>query len=400
MSSTNAATNAAGDAATHATTSGAALAPYDGIVLVSFGGPEGPEDVLPFMENVTRGRGIPRERLVEVSAHYQHFGGVSPINGQNRALLAAITTALAARGIPVPISWGNRNWKPFIPEALRQLRSAGTTRALAVVTSAFSSASGCRQYREDIGRAVDELAGDTETAHRPITVDKVRVFYNHPGFVVPMIDNVRAALANVDPGATVELVFTAHSIPLSMADTSDYVVQLREACRLIADGVNAERSALLRWDLVYQSRSGAPGQPWLEPDISDHLRERHTDGLRHAIVVPVGFISDHMEVVWDLDTQARQTADEIGLAMTRAATVGTDPRFVEMIVDLLLERAATERGEAPIREALGIRPANHDVCPIDCCPMPTRPGAPTAAAPTAAAPTGTGTSRPTTGRPS
>ena len=350
-----------------------AIAPYDGIVLISFGGPEGPDDVLPFMENVTKGRGIPRERLIEVSAHYQHFGGVSPINGQNRALLAALKVALAERGIDVPVAWGNRNWNPYVHEACDELRSAGCSRVLAFVTSAFSSASGCRQYREDITRAVNEAQANGAST---LTVDKVRVFYNHPGFIEPMIDNVRAALAEVADDARTELVFTAHSIPMSMADTSDYVVQLREACRLIADAVNADRAEPLRWDLVYQSRSGAPGQPWLEPDISDHLRARHDDGLAHAIVIPVGFISDHMEVVWDLDTQARETAHEIGLAMTRAATVGVDPRFVNMIVDLIVERAATARGEDPIRAALGLRPANHDVCPVDCCPMPSRPVAP------------------------
>ena len=346
------------------------LDPYDGIVLVSFGGPEGPDDVLPFMENVTRGRGIPRQRLVEVSAHYQHFGGVSPINAQNRTLLAAMRNAFDDRGIDVPIAWGNRNWDPSIPTALRELRERGCGRVLALVTSAFSSASGCRQYREDLGRAIEELS--LEPAGSPM-VDKIRVFYNHPGFVEPMIDNTVAALRALTANAAAVVAFTAHSIPCSMADTSDYVVQLEEACRLIAEGASARIGRALTWDLVFQSRSGAPGQPWLEPDISDHLRVLEANGTAAVAVVPVGFISDHMEVVWDLDTQARQTADEIGLEMTRAATVGVDARFITMIVDLALERAASVRQEDPIRVALGMRGPNHDVCPVDCCPMPGRP---------------------------
>ena len=339
------------------------LAPYDAMMLVSFGGPEGPNDVLGFMENVTRGRGIPAERLLEVSAHYARFGGVSPINGQNRALLEAMRAAFTAQGIDVPISWGNRHWTPFIADALGDVAARGATRVLAFVTSAYSSASGCRQYREDIETARLGLGPDA-----PI-VDKVRVFYNHPGFVVPMAEHTAAALRSLPGGA--EVAFTAHSIPQSMADTSDYVAQLHETCALIMSslGPPGER----RHDLVFQSRSGAPGQPWLEPDIGDHLRARHRDGATGVAIVPIGFISDHMEVVWDLDTQAAETAAELGLAIVRAATVGTDPRFVAMIVGLALERAATARHEDPIRVALGTRGANHDVCPASCCPMPTRP---------------------------
>lgn len=353
------------------------LDPYDGILLVSFGGPEGPADVLPFMENVTRGRGIPKERLLEVSAHYQRFGGVSPINGQNRALLVAMREVFSRHGVSVPIAWGNRNWDPTIPAALRELREAGCQRVLALVTSAFSSASGCRQYREDVAQALEKLAAEPGGAP---TVDKIRVFYNHAGFVEPMIDNTIAAVAELVVGDIttdhvdgVELAFTAHSIPMAMADTSDYVAQLREACRLIAEGASRRIGRSLPWDLVFQSRSGAPGQPWLEPDISEHLRARQSAGVWRVAVVPVGFISDHMEVVWDLDTQARETANEIGLAMSRAATVGVDSRFVDMIFDLAVERAATVRGEDPIRAALGIRGPNHDVCPVDCCPLPARP---------------------------
>ncbi len=340
------------------------LAPYDAVMLVSFGGPEGPDDVLPFMENVTRGRGIPRERLVEVSAHYARFGGVSPINGQNRALLDAMRAEFARRGIDVRVAWGNRNWTPYVADGLAQLH--GAKRVLAFVTSAYSSASGCRQYREDIAKA---LVGVGDGA--PV-VDKIRVFYNHPGFIEPMVEATAAALATLPADA--EVVFTAHSIPQSMADTSDYVAQLNEVCALIMSAL--PDGASRRHDLVYQSRSGAPGQPWLEPDISDHLRARHGDGVTAVAVVPIGFISDHMEVVWDLDTQARETADALGLTMVRAATVGTDARFVAMIVDLALERAATVRGEKPLRAALGGRGPNHDVCPLDCCPMSTRPGPP------------------------
>ena len=349
-------------------TPGSPLDPYDAVILVSFGGPEGPDDVLPFMENVTRGRAIPRERLVEVSAHYARFGGVSPINGHNRKLLAAMRAAFVARAIDVPVVWGNRNWHPYISEAFAELehQPIAPRRVLAFVTSAFSSTSGCRQYREDIAQSLAAVATGA-----PV-VDKVRVFYNHPGFIEPMVDNTRAALSHSPADA--EIVFTAHSIPTSMADTSDYVDQLRDACSLIVQGLGPDHASCT-WDLVFQSRSGAPGQPWLEPDISDHFRARRAAGATAVVVVPVGFVSDHMEVVWDLDVQARETADELGLVMVRAATVGTDERFVEMIVDLALERAATERGECPVRVALGIRGPNHDVCPAHCCPAPMRPGA-------------------------
>jgi protoporphyrin/coproporphyrin ferrochelatase len=359
---------------------------YDALLFVSFGGPEGPDDVLPFMENVTRGRGIPTERLIEVSAHYQLFGGVSPINGQNQALITAIQARMVERGTVLPIYWGNRNWDPYVHEAIEYMRSDGVERAIAFVTSAFSSASGCRQYREDIEKARNQV-GDGA----PI-VDKIRVYYNHPGFIEPMIDNTITALKALQSRGTVasHLAFTAHSIPMSMALTSDYEVQLREACRLVANGV-AElweqfpwgtrpgtpnyRNA---WELVFQSRSGAPGQPWLEPDISDHLSERRAIGDAGVVMVPIGFISDHMEVVYDLDTQALQTANQLGLPVERAATVGTDPRFVEMICALIDERQALLAGTEPVRLCLGDRGPNHDVCPQDCCPLPQRPVRPTA----------------------
>ena len=336
--------------------------PYDALVLVSFGGPEGPDDVLPFMENVTRGRAIPRDRLVAVSAHYQHFGGRSPINDQNRALLSALRAELPQ----LHIYWGNRNWHPYLADTFADMHRDGVRRALAFVTSAFSSYSGCRQYRDDI-----------EAARGVVEVDNLRVFYNHPGFIEPLVDATRTAIERLAarlPAATPSthsthttpaLVFTAHSVPRSMADTSDYVVQLRESCALVAAGVGVDV-----WDLVWQSRSGPPTQPWLEPDISDHLRQLAASGCLGVVVVPVGFISDHMEVVWDLDTQAAGVAAQLGLAMERAATVGIDPRFVAMIRELVEERVALACGEVPIRRSLGVRTANHDVCPVDCCPGP------------------------------
>jgi protoporphyrin/coproporphyrin ferrochelatase len=344
---------------------------YDAILLVSFGGPEGPDDVVPFMENVTRGRGIPRERLVQVSAHYSLFGGVSPINGQNRDLIAALRTELDAHGIALPIYWGNRNWQPFVTDTIETMRADGIEHALAFVTSAYSSASGCRQYREDIQRA-RETVGDGA----PL-VDKIRVFYNHPGFIEPMVDaaveSVQSLIDEVGSAAHLRLACTAHSIPMSMASSSDYQQQLEETSRLVCGEVNQRLGLDLPYNLVFQSRSGAPGQPWLEPDICDHLTAVHASGTSGVVMIPVGFISDHMEVVYDLDTQAREVAATIELPLRRSATVGTDPRFISMIRELIQERAAVLANQDPIRKALGIYGPNHDVCPVDCCPMPQRP---------------------------
>jgi protoporphyrin/coproporphyrin ferrochelatase len=326
---------------------------YDALLVVSFGGPEGMDDVMPFLENVTRGRGIPRERLAGVAHHYELFGGVSPINGQNRRLIAALREELDARGPRLPIYWGNRNWHPLLDDAVRRMRDDGVKRALAFVTSAYSSYSGCRQYREDIERA-REAVGSGAPA-----IDKLRAFYNHPGFVGPNAENLRAALAEV-PAArrdAAHVAFTAHSIPSSMAAGCDYGVQLQETCRLVA-----ERAGARNWRLVFQSRSGSPHVPWLEPDICDHLRGLKAQGATDAVVQPVGFISDHMEVLYDLDTEAKQVAAEIGLNMIRAATVGTHPAFVAMIRELIAERTG---GAAKL--ALGARGASHDVCPADCC---------------------------------
>ena len=329
----------------------------DAILYVSFGGPEGPADVMPFLENVTRGRGIPPERLAEVAEHYLHFGGKSPINDQNRAVLNALKDLLAAEGPALPVYWGNRNWHPLLTDTLAQMKADGVTRAFAFVTSAFSSYSGCRQYRENL------YAAKTAAGFEELEIAKLRVYYNHPGFIEPMADNVRAALAEL-PGA--RLVFTAHSIPMSMADTCDYTVQLKEACRLVAEACGQPE-----FDLVWQSRSGPPTQPWLEPDILDHLRAL---APRNAVLAPIGFVSDHMEVLYDLDTEAVDVAREIGIEIRRARTVGADPRFIAMIRELVLER----QGLIPAR-VLGVRGANHDVCPENCCPAPVRPARPASA---------------------
>jgi ferrochelatase len=327
---------------------------YDALLVVSFGGPEGPDDVLPFLENVTRGRNVPRERLLAVAEHYQHFGGVSPINAQNRALIAALEDAFRERGPHLPIYFGNRNWRPFVTDTVRQLRADGVERALAFVTSAFSSYSGCRQYRENIIDAL-EATGDGG-----LEIDKLRVFYNHPGFIEAQIDRVCDALAAFpeDRRAAVQLVFTAHSIPLGMARHSAYEAQLREDCALVAERVGPNP-----YRLVYQSRSGPPQVPWLEPDILDELEAMAEAGVTDVVVVPIGFISDHMEVLYDLDTEAVERAAELGMTLVRAGTVGTHPAFVEAIRQLVLERM-TER---PERLALGGRGPSHDICPVGCC---------------------------------
>jgi len=322
---------------------------YDAVLLVSFGGPEKREDVLPFLDNVLRGRNVPRERMLAVAEHYYHFGGKSPINDQNRGLIAALETELLAHGPQLPVYWGNRNWRPMLADTVRRMRDDGVKRALAFVTSAYSSYSGCRQYREDIARA------QTETGPDAPVIDKLRVFYNHPGFIGPMAERVRASLTEL-PSAHV--AFTAHSIPLAMALTSRYREQLEEACGLVSAELGHHD-----YQLVYQSRSGAPAQPWLEPDIGDHLRDLKARGTTSVVVAPIGFISDHMEVLFDLDTEARALAGELGLRMERAQTVGTHPDFVRMVRELILERIEPS---SP-RRACGRFGPNHDVCPADCC---------------------------------
>ncbi|MGW0703699.1 ferrochelatase [Streptomyces sp. NPDC002867] len=355
-------------------------APYDALLLLSFGGPEGPDDVVPFLENVTRGRGIPKERLKEVGQHYFLFGGVSPINDQNRALLDALRKDFAGHGLDLPVYWGNRNWAPYLTDTLREMTAAGHRRVAVLATSAYASYSGCRQYRENLADALDTLRAEGLEAPR---VDKLRHYFNHPGFVRPMIDGVLAALADLpeDVRAGAHLAFTTHSIPTSAADTSGpepehgeggaYVAQHLDVAALIAAAVRDETGIEHPWQLVYQSRSGAPHIPWLEPDICDHLEALHASGAPAAVMVPIGFVSDHMEVLYDLDTEATAKAAELGLPVRRSATVGADPRFAAAVRDLVLERAATERGIAAERCALGALGASHDLCPVGCCPART-----------------------------
>ncbi len=325
----------------------------DAILFVSFGGPEGPDDVMPFLGNVLHGRNVPPERLREVAHHYELFGGVSPINGQNRALIAALEAELAAHGPALPVYWGNRNWHPFLADTLRRMTQDGVDHAVAFVTSAFSSYSGCRQYREDLERA-REAAGPEAPR-----VDKLRAFYNHPGFIDACAARLRDALAAFPEAkrGEVPVAFTAHSIPMAMAAGCAYESQLREACALVA-----ERAGSRSWALAFQSRSGPPTQPWLEPDIGDHLVALARAGAESVVVAPIGFLSDHMEVVYDLDTEARARAEQLGLRMVRAGAAGSHPAVVSMIRELVGERM----GLTPVR-TLGERGPLPDVCLADCC---------------------------------
>jgi protoporphyrin/coproporphyrin ferrochelatase len=352
---------------------------YDALVIVSFGGPDRPEDVLPFLENVTRGRNIPRERLLEVAEHYHHCGGRSPINDQNRALIAAVEHELATHGPKLPVYWGNRNWHPLLANTLRQMAADGVRRALAFVTSAYSSYSSCRQYLENIATAQAEVGPNAPQ------IDKLRVFFNHPGFIEPMIENTRAAIEKIpiERRSGAALVLTAHSIPAAMAANCRYEEQLSEACRLINARVGSlfapakagapasgAGEARVHWHLVYQSRSGPPHQPWLEPDINEFISSRHRHSpIKDIVIVPIGFISDHMEVVYDLDTEVRQLCEQLGINMVRAATVGTHPRFVQMIRELVDERMT----DSARRPALGKLGPGSDVCAGDCCVYPKAP---------------------------
>jgi protoporphyrin/coproporphyrin ferrochelatase len=344
---------------------------YDAVLIVSFGGPEETKDVIPFLEIVTRGRSVPRERLLEVAEHYYHFGGKSPINDQCRELMAVLRNELAEHGLNLPLYWGNRNWHPFLVDTIRQMRNDGIRHALAFVTSAYSSYSSCRQYLENIAAAQAEVG---EGAPK---VDKLRVFYNHPAFIEAAADRVRDALSRFLPNEAnlrnelkanmlktstavpfalpwVRFCVTAHSIPSSMAATSDYEKQLRETARLVADAVGFSD-----FDLVFQSRSGPPSQPWLGPDILDHLRSLHAQGVENVLIAPLGFLSDHLEVLYDLDVEAANLAGELGMKMVRAATVGAHPGFVRMVRELIEERIL--RNEP-----------NPNACPADCCPAPPR----------------------------
>ncbi|WP_461022237.1 ferrochelatase [Thalassiella azotivora] len=356
------------------------MRPYDEVVLLSFGGPEAPDEVLPFLQNVTRGKNIPDERLEEVGEHYYSRGGRSPINDLNRALLAELRAELARRDVDVPVRWGNRNWAPYLTDTLREAHEAGARRVLVLATSAYPSYSGCRQYREDVARALLELAAEGRT----LAADKVRHYFNLPGFVEASVDAVTTALGELgEAAARARLVYVTHSIPTAMADTAGpdgggYVRTHEDVAREVTRTVAERTGADLPWDLVYCSRSGPPSQPWTEPDVNDHLRDLAERGTDAVVLVPVGFVSDHMEVVHDLDTEAAQTAREVGLSFARAATAGTHAAFVYGLVDLLLERARAERGEAVHRPAVGALPASHDVCPVGCCPNlrdPDRPAA-------------------------
>jgi len=363
------------------------LAPYDAVLLLSFGGPEKPEDVLPFMRNVTRGKGIPEERLVEVSQHYALFGGRSPINDQNRELLAALRAELDARGIDTPLAWGNRNGEPYTDGALADLRGSGASRVLALVTSAYGSYSGCRQYREHVAAALAGVAGhgddtpaDAEAA-AGVRVDKLRHYFNHPGFVRANADAVVEAFTDLaarlgrpraDVAAEAPLLFVTHSIPLAMeagsaAARPGYVAQHQDACREVAQLVAADLGVTPDWSLAFCSRSGPPSQPWLEPDVNDVLTERAAGGTTAVVMSPIGFVSDHMEVAYDLDTEAMATAEGLGVTAVRAGSASTRAPFVAGLVDLMLERAAAERGEDPERATVGVLGAWPDRCAVGCC---------------------------------
>lgn len=339
---------------------------YDSVLLVSFGGPEQRADVMPFLENVVRGKSVPPERLEEVAERYYHFEGKSPLNDQNRALVAALEEELRSSGIDLPVYWGNRNWSPFILDALRQMRDDGKKRALGFFTSAYSSYSGCRQYLENIEEAREDLGEGA-----PV-VDKLRAFYNHPGFVEANVDRLLAALETLpkERRESARVAFTGHSIPISMAETSDYAEQLEETARLVAEGARHER-----WQLAYQSRSGAPHVPWLGPDILEHLDALSQINVKDVVAAPIGFLSDHIEVTWDLDHEARDYASELGITLTRAPSVGTHPAFVSMIRELIQERLGT----VTARQALGKRGPYRDECPPGCCeyqPHVSRPPEP------------------------
>lgn len=333
------------------------LLPFDAVLLLSFGGPEGPDDVIPFLENVTRGRGIPRERLEEVGKHYFLFGGVSPINSQCRELVIALRAELDRSGLDLPVYWGNRNWSPMLADTLRAMADDGMRRAVAVATSAYSSYSSCRQYLEDIVRA------RAEVGERAPIIEKLPPYYNHAGFIETMAPLTQDALARLNlHSSRMRLVFTAHSLPTAMAEVCDYEDQLREAAALVAERVTPSGSNEVQWSLVFQSRSGPPTQPWLTPDVCDHLRALREAGVEGVVVVPVGFVGDHMEVKYDLDTEARGVADAIGLRMERALAVGAAPTFVAGLRQLIFCHV---KGKTP--PTLGRRGAQPFPCPPGCC---------------------------------
>ncbi|MFV2144680.1 ferrochelatase [Isoptericola sp. G70] len=350
--------------------------PYDALLLYSFGGPNKPEDVVPFLRNVTAGKGIPDSRLEEVGEHYYAFGGKSPINDQNLALKAALEAELARRGIDIPVVWGNRNWEPYTTDAIDELERLGAQRAVALVTSAYSSYSGCRQYREDLAVTLDERGQLGPDGSTGVQFDKIRSYFNHPGFVQANVDAVLDAYAALEAAggtpAEARLVFVTHSIPDTMEAASrvsgaTYSQQHLDVAAVIAERVGQQRGHAVEWELSYCSRSGPPTQPWLEPDVNDLLTQRAGEGLRDVVLSPIGFVSDHMEVAYDLDTEAMDTATELGMNAVRAGTVGTREPFVAGLVDLLLERAAIARGEDVDEATVGDLPAFRSVCEVDCC---------------------------------
>ena len=355
-----------------------ATAPYDALLVVSFGGPEKPDDVVPFLENVTRGRGIPRERLEEVGEHYFQLGGRSPLNDLNRAFIAAVEEDLRGNGIDLPVYWGNRNWDPYLADALGQMAKDGVERAVCFVTSAYSSYSGCRQYRENLAEAVADVDGAP-------ALDRVRHYFNHPGFVEPMVDATLAALADLPAEARgdARLLFVTHSVPVAMNDASGrggsraqtgsdgaggaYVAQHESVAAEITERIRQHTGHRFPSELVFCSRSGPPEVPWLGPDVNVRIEHAARHAVPAVVVVPIGFVADHMEVVYDLDTEARATAEGAGIAFARAATAGVDPRFVAMVRDLVLERAAAARDDDPVRAAVGSLAPSWDVCPAGCC---------------------------------
>jgi ferrochelatase len=335
------------------------MAPYDAILLISFGGPEGTADVIPFLQNVLRGKNVPVSRMEQVAHHYYQFGGISPINGHCRNLLAALETELKARGVALPIYWGNRNWQPMLEDTIRQMGADGIRHALALVTSAYSSYSSCRQYLEDIERARSTV-GDTA----PL-VDKIPAYYDRPGFVEVNVIRVKNAIETIpaERRAAARLVFTAHSISVSMADNCSYARQLEKISGLVAAGIGKNE-----WNLVYQSRSGPPTQPWLGPDICDFIKELGKQGVCDLVVSPIGFISDHMEVIYDLDFEAKKVAQALGINLVRTATPGCHPVFISMLGELISDRVGGKPGAQ----------VELSVCPADCCPSgrpPLEPGA-------------------------
>jgi len=326
---------------------------YDAVIVVSFGGPDSSDDVLPFLENVVKGKPVPRERLLEVAEHYYHFGGKSPINEQNLALINALKKELSETGPDLPVYFGNRNWHPLLPDTLEQMKNDGVKRALAFFTSGFSCYSGCRQYRENIADAQKQVGEGAPEIHL------LRKFYNHPGFILPMAEMTKEKIAELSPNGQSKnkTLFVAHSIPKVMADHSRYEEQLRESSRLIAQEALVED-----WELVYQSRSGPPNHPWLEPDICDRIGELPSEGYAAVTVIPVGFVSDHMEVLFDLDTEAVDKAAECQLEMARIPTVGTHPTFISMIAELIRERTGLHQDKG----AMGSFRPSHDKCPPNC----------------------------------